>query len=191
MAEINNWTFQWKMGFNRDPSKQAEEVIFSQKSKIISHPPLFFNNTQVSQSSSQNHLDIIFDEQLIHRTFTKITTPLPRSVFITIYKAFVRTRLDYGEIIYDEAYNASFHHKLELFKYNACLPITEVSEVPLRKGCTRSYAWSPFSFGIGSEKYVFSTRFIKIISLVIFPIYYYCYYYYYYYYYHYYHYYYY
>ena len=50
----NNWVFQWKMNFNPDPTKQAHEVIFSRKTKEVYHPPLVFNNTNVSQSSSQN-----------------------------------------------------------------------------------------------------------------------------------------
>ena len=36
----------------------------------------------------------------------------------------MRPHLDYGDIIYDQAYNASFHQKLELLQYNACLAIT-------------------------------------------------------------------
>ena len=28
---INKWAYQWKMAFNPDPSKQAVEVLFSQK----------------------------------------------------------------------------------------------------------------------------------------------------------------
>ena len=40
------------------------------------------------------------------------------------YAAFVRSHLDYGDIVYDEAYNASFHNKLVLFQYLACLAIT-------------------------------------------------------------------
>ena len=44
LAEINRWAFQWKMSFNADPKKQAQEIIFSQKSKTIPHPPLVFNN---------------------------------------------------------------------------------------------------------------------------------------------------
>ena len=32
--------------------------------------------------------------------------------------------MDYGDIIYDEAYNATFHQKLESIQYNACLAIT-------------------------------------------------------------------
>ena len=43
LKKINDWAFQWKMSFNPDLSKQAQEVIFSCKSKRLTHPPLFFN----------------------------------------------------------------------------------------------------------------------------------------------------
>ena len=36
---------EWKTNFNPDPTKQAQEVIFSRKVKEICHPPLVFNNT--------------------------------------------------------------------------------------------------------------------------------------------------
>ena len=39
-------------------------------------------------------------------------------------KSFTSPHLDYGDIIYNQAYNASFHQKLELLQYNACLAIT-------------------------------------------------------------------
>ena len=29
LKKVSNWAFQWKMSFNPDPSKQAQEVIFS------------------------------------------------------------------------------------------------------------------------------------------------------------------
>ena len=44
-----------------DPNEQTHEVIFSRKAKEINHPPLVFNNTSVSQSSSQKHLGVILD----------------------------------------------------------------------------------------------------------------------------------
>ena len=50
--------------------------------------------------------------------------PLPRAVLMTMYKAFVRPHLDYGDIIYDEAYNETFHQKLESIQYNACLALS-------------------------------------------------------------------
>ena len=56
------------MNFNPDPSKQPQEVILSRKSKKINHPPLFFDNIQVSQSSCQKYLGIILNKQL---TFCK------------------------------------------------------------------------------------------------------------------------
>ena len=122
-----NWAFQWEMNFNSDPAKQAHEVIFSRKAKEIYHPPLVFNNTNASQSSSQKHLGVILDFKLIFDEDLKIVSLkisktlgllrklqnlLPRSALITIYKAFVRPHLDYGDILYDQPYNTSFHHKL-------------------------------------------------------------------------------
>ena len=35
LKEISDWVFQWKMSFNPDPNKQAEDVIFSRKLKIV------------------------------------------------------------------------------------------------------------------------------------------------------------
>ena len=43
---------------------------------------------------------------------------------MTIYKAFVRPNLDYGDVIYDETYNKTFHQKLESIRYNACLALS-------------------------------------------------------------------
>ena len=37
---------------------------------------------------------------------------------------FHRPHLDYDDIIYDQAYNLSFHQKLESFQYNATLALT-------------------------------------------------------------------
>ena len=49
---------------------------------------------------------------------------MPRDSLLTIYKAFVRPHLDYGDIIYDNPGNASFIQKLEVIQYNASLAIT-------------------------------------------------------------------
>ena len=42
LSEISNWAFQWKMSFNPDPSKQAQEVIFSCKIQKTCHPSILF-----------------------------------------------------------------------------------------------------------------------------------------------------
>ena len=44
------------MSFNPDPSKKAQEVIFSRKVNNVLHPPLTFNNVDVGQIRSQKHL---------------------------------------------------------------------------------------------------------------------------------------
>ena len=49
---------------------------------------------------------------------------LPRITLITIYKAFVRPHLNYGDISCDQAFNSSFHDRVESVQYNACLVIT-------------------------------------------------------------------
>ena len=43
---------------------------------------------------------------------------------MTIYKSFIRPHLDYGDVTYDQAYNASFQQKVESIQYNAALAIT-------------------------------------------------------------------
>ena len=43
---------------------------------------------------------------------------------ITIYKSSIRPHLDYGDIVYDRAFNESFHKNLESIQYNAAIAIT-------------------------------------------------------------------
>ena len=64
LKKISDWAFQWKMSFNPDPSKQAQEVTFSKKLKEVSHPPLIFNNANVSSCKSQKYLGILLDSKL-------------------------------------------------------------------------------------------------------------------------------
>ena len=39
LERISNWATQWKMNFNPDTIKQAQEVIFSRNFKKKVHPP--------------------------------------------------------------------------------------------------------------------------------------------------------
>ena len=48
---------------------------------------------------------------------------LPRSFLLTIHKAFIRSQLDFADVIYDQACNSSFHEKLESIQCNACLAV--------------------------------------------------------------------
>ena len=94
---------------------------------------------QFSETNSQKHLSVALDNRLsledhlkmilkkVNKTIgllRKLQNIPPRSALLTICKSFIRPHLDYGDIIYDQAYNASFHQKLELLQYNACPAIT-------------------------------------------------------------------
>ena len=101
VSKINAWAKQWKMTFNPDPNKQAQEVIFSRKIKKTSHPPLTFNNNSVKQVQFQKHLGVYLDS---------------RSDF--------REHLQNTKIFYMTKLNNSFHERLESIQYNAALAIT-------------------------------------------------------------------
>ena len=50
----------------------------------------------------------------------KLQELLPRLPLITTQQSFIMSHLDYGDIIYDQTYNFSFHRKLE-FLYNVAV----------------------------------------------------------------------
>ena len=127
------------MRFSLDPKKQAQVVIFSRKSNKIDHSLLYFNQNLVKSSSTHKHLGMILDTKLdfslhlknvqskVNKTIgllPKLQDTLPRTSLITIFKSFIRSHLDYGDIIYDRAYNTSFHQNIESIQYNATLAIT-------------------------------------------------------------------
>ena len=130
------------MIFNPDATKQAQEVIFSRKIKTNTHPPLVFNNAIVSQTNPQKHLGITLDLKLtfeehllnvfktVNRTIgliRKLQNVLPRITLVTIFKALVRTHLDYGDVLHDQAFNNSFYDRFESIQCNTCLAQTGAS----------------------------------------------------------------
>ena len=66
LEKISYWAYQWKMQFNRDPNKQANEVIFSRKvsSNNLSHPHIKSNNSDISEYPHQKHIGIVLDSKL-------------------------------------------------------------------------------------------------------------------------------
>ena len=62
--KISNWAFLWKMRFNPDPKKQAQEVIFTRKTNKIDHPSLYFNQNLVKSSSTHKNLKMTLDNIL-------------------------------------------------------------------------------------------------------------------------------
>ena len=71
---------------------------------------------------SENHLKMITTK--INRTIgvlRKLLKPVSKN---RLNKAFVRSHLDYGDILYNPAFNFSLHQKLAFNQYRACLVMT-------------------------------------------------------------------
>ena len=113
---ISNWAYQWKMSFNPDRSKQAQEVIFSRKRSIQPHPVLTFDNSPVIKTTHQKHF--ILDEKNLKEKMSEaykeiavlriLQDFIPRNSLLTIIKSFIHPHLDYGAIIYNQPNNGSF-----------------------------------------------------------------------------------
>ena len=54
----------------------------------------------------------------------KLQNKLPRAPLVSIYKSFVRPHLAYGDIVYDQTFNNSFHERIESIQCKAALSIT-------------------------------------------------------------------
>merc|ERR1712168_1368363 len=63
ILSFNNWAQQWRMSFNPDPTKPAQEILFSHK-KPQAHPPLFFNGVEVKRVNEHKHLGLTLDPKL-------------------------------------------------------------------------------------------------------------------------------
>ena len=78
----------------------------------------------VIQSTNHKNLGMILDTKLEFQEhlkdklskiskkiglLRKLQKILTRTPLLTIYTSFIRRHLDYGDIIYDKAYNSSFH----------------------------------------------------------------------------------
>ena len=111
---ISNWAYKWKMLFNPDPKKPAQEVLFSGKSQIQNHPTLSLNNIKVERSTYHKHLGVILYKKFnfkehINSAISKVKKG------ISVIK---------NDIIYDQPHNKSFCEKLESIQYKAALAIT-------------------------------------------------------------------
>ena len=129
------------MIFNPELSNQAQGTIFSQRVQKKHYPALYFHCSSVKGTCRQNHLAMLLVLKLdfhwhwktlfkkLNKTVAllhKFQNILLRSALLPICKCFVRTYLDYGDAIYDQAFNISFHQKVESLQYKAALAITSI-----------------------------------------------------------------
>ena len=70
LQKISQWTNHWKMQFDPDPKKQANEDIFSHKliSNNLSHPLVKFKNNNITRCSHQKKLGVVLVSNLNFNT---------------------------------------------------------------------------------------------------------------------------
>ena len=137
------------MQFNPDPKKQANESIFSRKSKSVSYPPLIFNNNSIAKCSYQKHLGVVLHSKLDFSIHTehkikrcnkiigllqRLSVCFPRKALLTIVESFIKPRIDYGDILYDKPDNQNFESKIKKYHYKACIAVTGAIQGTSRKG---------------------------------------------------------
>ena len=71
LSRISEWAHKWKMFFNPDILKQAQEKIFSRKNTKNDHPIVYFNEALVAHSTCQKHLDMHLDQKLNFNHYVK------------------------------------------------------------------------------------------------------------------------
>ena len=146
---IHQWAFQWKMKFNPNPTKQATEILFSCKRSRVDHPQIYFNASAVTRAQEHKHLGLILEPSL---TFIKhlndkimkakknigiikhLNAFLPLKTLTLMYKALVRSHLEYCDVIYHIPHvfnvpplSVSLHclmEKVESIQYQSALAVS-------------------------------------------------------------------
>ena len=110
------------MSFIPDISKQAHKTIDRKRSIATTFN---FSSIPVARTNSQIYLGMQLDKKLnFGEYFSKVESKVIKTIGIIRKLQNFIPRLDYGEIIYDKAFNESFQTKLESLQYNATLTIT-------------------------------------------------------------------
>ena len=156
---IEKWANQWKMSFNPDITKPPIEIIFSTKNVKPNHPPLFFNGMMVDSKEEHKHIGLTLDKKLTLQSHIKegikkanrhigimkfMSKYVPRSTLETMYKAYVRSQLEYGDVIYHHPPLAADHLSI----YNLNEMMTKVESVQYRAALVTTGAWK----GTSKEK---------------------------------------
>ena len=135
LENINKWAQQWKVSFNADQAKMAQEDLFSRKKSKVIHPSLILNGKDVSRFESHKRLSLNFDMHLKGK-FSIINNgiallrilrhSIPRKPLLSIYKTFLRPHLDCCDVIYEKPHDKKFTDTVESFQYNVALEIAGV-----------------------------------------------------------------
>ena len=125
LERISKWAATWLVAFN--PTK-TEMLLISRKLNKLNHPPIIMQNLQISEVEFHKHLRIYLSNDCTWHhhikyisekawgrinVMRKLKFKLDRESLETIYTAFIRHLLEYGDVIWD---NCSQYEKQELEK---------------------------------------------------------------------------
>ena len=82
----------------------------------------------------EEHLNIVLVD--VNKTvglLRELQNLLTRTMLITINKTFIRPNLDYGDVLYNQAFNNSFKEKLGSIQHNTYLALAEAMRVHQKK----------------------------------------------------------
>ena len=114
LKRLYEWSVKWKMSFNPDPTKPAEEVIFTNRNLTL-YDPVSYSGVDVMQVDYHKHLGFILDSKMSYSKYIdgkigkanqgigvikRLYNYLPRKALLQIYKSFIRPHLDYCDVIY-------------------------------------------------------------------------------------------
>ena len=113
LESINQWSNDWLVKFSAPKTK---EMLITKKRDNVAHPPIVLNGTMVDTVKSHKHLGIIlkddlkWDKHVVEMTnkakkrlavMNALKFKLDRRSLETMYMAFVRPILEYGDVIWD------------------------------------------------------------------------------------------
>ena len=148
LNRLYEWSVKWKMIFNPDPNKPAEEVTFTNRTST-SYDTVSYAGVDVKSIDYHKHLDFILDSKMhytkhldciIAKANQGITVIkhlfnyLPREALFQIYKSFIRPHLDYCDVIYhkpnyDEFYSQYYSERAKSDPVNTNCEFTNKIEV--------------------------------------------------------------
>ena len=168
LMKISQWAWQWKLVFNPDITKQAVEVIFSNKN-IPSDPlPLTFNNIPVKRVLETKHLGLILDSKINFKqhiddkldkankgigVMKQMKKWVDMRALETVYKLYIRPHLEYGDMVFNsheigknEIFNTfqdsdSISFEIESIQYKAARIITGAWDKSNKKKLYELLGW--------------------------------------------------
>ena len=136
------------MSFNPDPTKPPVELIFSTRTNPPTHPPLHFNGAMLKTVDEHKHIGLILDKKLTFCSHVKskidkaksgvsvikfMSRYAPRKSLEQIYVSYVRSHLEYGDVIFHQPPKngdplshdlTDLMNKLESVQYSASLAVS-------------------------------------------------------------------